>query len=111
MNTYTHHLADRIAANHHDDLIRSAAQRELAAGIGTVSTRRRIALSMFSTRRRRFVSAASLGLSTALAVGALAVAAPTSVETPPVEAPIVQHHSLDFPYSDSVVFGRYLRAV
>ena len=111
MNTHTHQLADRIAANHHDDLIRSAAQRRSAAHIGTDSPRPGISLPVSSTRRRFAVAAAALGLSTALAVGAVAVAAPTSDDTPAFETSIVQNQSSDFPHSDSLVVSRHLRAV
>ncbi len=46
MTLHAHLMADRIAANHHNDLIRSAAQRKLAATRNPASDRRRIALSI-----------------------------------------------------------------
>ena len=43
MNMHTHLMADRIAAAYHDDLIRSAAQRNQAANHNPASARRRLA--------------------------------------------------------------------
>lgn len=63
MHTATHHLIDRIAANHHHDLIRSAAQLKPAANRQPVSDRRRIV-----TARRRAVLAGAAARPTAQTV-------------------------------------------
>ncbi len=51
MSLHTYLLADRIAANHDDDLIRSAAQQNLVASRHPASDRRRIALPIVATLR------------------------------------------------------------
>lgn len=51
MTLHTYLLADRIAANHHHDLIHSAVQRNLNANRRPAFDRRRIALPTVATWR------------------------------------------------------------
>ncbi len=51
MTLHTYLLADRMAANHHNDLIRSAAQRNLTTNRHPASDRRRIELPIVATLR------------------------------------------------------------
>lgn len=51
MTLHTCLVADRIAASRHDDLVRSAAQRNLTAHRNRDSDRRRIALPIVATSR------------------------------------------------------------
>ncbi|MFK7916934.1 MAG: hypothetical protein AB8G14_02560 [Ilumatobacter sp.] len=112
MNTYQSHMTNRLATDHHDDLIASAQRHRTASTshdetTSLISLMRSIMQSKAGRRRARS-GAVAVGFCSAIAIGVVSFATPQTPETPPT--PSATQAEVATP-SDSLRFGRHLWAM